>query len=60
MRAMLDNMVSRVIGFFVRVGVLLTAVVLFVLLAILSAVQLVLWPLLPLIALGLIAVGSLK
>ena len=60
MRAMLDNMVSRVIGFFVRVGVLLAAIIMFVLLAIVSAAQIILWPLFPLIALGLIVWGSLK
>jgi len=56
-RAMLDNLVSRVIGLFVRVAVLLSAAVLFVLLAIISALQLILWPLLPVIALGLIVWG---
>ena len=57
LRAMLDNMVSRVIGLIVRISVLLSAVVLFVLLAILSAVQIIVWPLLPVIALGLIVWG---
>ena len=60
LRAMLDNMVSRVIGLLVRISVLLTAAVLFVLLTIVSALQIILWPLLPLIALGLIGWGSLK
>jgi hypothetical protein len=58
-RAMLDNMVSRVIGLFVRVFVLLSAAVLFGVLAIASVVQLILWPLLPVIALGLIVWGCL-
>ena len=56
-RAMLDNMVSRVIGLFVRVVVLLSAAVMFTLLAVVSAVQIILWPLLPVIALGLIVWG---
>ncbi|GEM_PF-162355 len=60
LRAMLDNMVSRVIGLLVRVSVLLAATILFVLLAIVSALQIILWPLLPLIAIGLIGWGSLK
>lgn len=56
-RAMLDNMVSRIIGLIVRVSVLLSAVVLLGLLAIVSVVQIVLWPLLPVIAIGLIGWG---
>lgn len=56
-RAMLDNMVSRVIGLFVRVSVLIAAALLFSLLAIVGGLEIVLWPVLPGLALGLIVWG---
>jgi hypothetical protein len=47
MRALLDNLVSRTVGFFVRIFSLITAVVLTILAVIISAVMAVLWPLIP-------------
>lgn len=57
LRAMLDNLVSRVIGLIVRVAVLLAAAVLFTVLAIVGVLEIVLWPVLPGLALGLIVWG---
>lgn len=56
-RAMLDNLVSRFIGFMVRVCVLIAAGVGFSVLLIASLVELVLWPLLPLVGIGLVVWG---
>lgn len=49
-RAVLDNLVSRIIGFFVRFLTLITAVVVISLSAVLSLVMALAWPLLPLSA----------
>lgn len=57
MKAMVDNLVSRFIGFLVRVTVLISAGLVFLLLIVLSALELVLWPFWPLIAIGLIIWG---
>ncbi len=57
LRAGLDNLVSRVIGLFVRVTVLLAAAGLFTVLTIVGALEIILWPLLPGLALGLIVWG---
>jgi hypothetical protein len=46
-RAWGDNMFSRVIGFVVRLVVLLTALVSLMLVAALTLVELIVWPLLP-------------
>lgn len=59
LRAMLDNLVSRVIGFVVRISVLMSAAVIFVLLAVVGLVQILLWPLLPLLSITLIVWGLL-
>lgn len=48
-RAALDNFVSRCVGFFVRLLVLIAAVVIATLVIVLSTVQAILWPLLPLV-----------
>jgi hypothetical protein len=48
LRAFLDNLVSRFIGFFVRVIVLFVAGILFVVIGILSVLQIILWPVVPL------------
>lgn len=58
-RAAMDNLVSRVIGFFVRLIILFTAVVLIGVTAIGGILLAVVWPLLPLLGLGLIFWGIL-
>ena len=55
--AAIDNLISRVIGFFVRLIVLFAAVIIISLAAIAGLVLAVLWPLLPLISVGLIIWG---
>jgi hypothetical protein len=57
MRAILDNLVSRVIGFFVRILVLFSAAVVFVLFCGIGLLQIAAWPLVPLAGLGLIVWG---
>lgn len=47
LRAMADNLVSRLVGFSVRSLVLLTAGVLLAGCAVLAVIQLIVWPLLP-------------
>lgn len=59
MRAFGDNMVSRCIGFTVRIFVLLAAGVAFVLLSVASVVEIVFWPFVPLAAVALIIKGLL-
>ena len=57
LRAMVDNLVSRVVGFVVRLLALVAALVLIGLGAIFGAVALVLWPIVPPAAIILIVVG---
>jgi hypothetical protein len=59
LRAMGDNLVSRCIGFTVRFFVLLAAGVAFVVLAAVSLVEIVAWPLVPLAAVALVVEGLL-
>ncbi len=47
MQALLDNLISRLVGFLVRIVVLLTAGIMLVLAAVSGVVGLVLWPLVP-------------
>jgi hypothetical protein len=56
---MIDNLVSRVVGFFVRIIVLVSAGVTLVLLGILSLVVIIAWPWLPFAAVALIVWGIL-
>jgi hypothetical protein len=57
MRAMLDNLVSRMVGFLVRFIVLLLAGILLLGVCILGGLQIVLWPLVPIGALASIVRG---
>lgn len=59
-RAGVDNLVSRVVGFFVRVLALAAALVLITLGAVFGAALLVAWPFVPVAAVGLILVGIVK
>jgi hypothetical protein len=47
MRAVLDNLVSRAVGFCVRIISLVTALILMILAAVLGVVMAVSWPLIP-------------
>lgn len=49
-RAMLDNLISRAVGFVVRLLVLMTVAVLLILTVALGLAALVIWPLVPLLA----------
>lgn len=57
MRALGDNMISRTIGFAVRVIVLLTAGVCMFAMTVIAALELVLWPLVPLMIVVSIVMG---
>ncbi|HEY1835686.1 MAG TPA: hypothetical protein VGG13_02595 [Candidatus Saccharimonadales bacterium] len=57
MRAIGDNMVSRAVGFTVRVLVLLSAGIMLLIVGIVAIVELVAWPLLPAIAVLLLVKG---
>lgn len=52
--AMLDNLFSRIIGFFVRLFVLLAALLSFVIMALATLAEIIIWPLLPLAIVGFI------
>jgi len=56
-RAIGDNLVSRVIGFAVRSIVLLAAIAMLVLVTILTIVEIIIWPLLPLAVPGCLIAG---
>lgn len=58
-RAFGDNLVSRFVGFMVRFIVLLAAAASYVGLCLVGLAELVLWPLLPLLAIALIVKGLL-
>jgi len=57
MRAATDNLVSRVVGFVVRLLVLLTAGIILSLMVVVGAVELIVWPLVPLAAVAAIVKG---
>jgi hypothetical protein len=59
-RAIADNLVSRFVGFTVRFIVLLSAAVSFVGLCLVGLAELIVWPLLPLLAIALIVKGVLQ
>lgn len=59
LRAMGDNAVSRAVGFTVRLTVLLSAGVCLSFIALAGMLQVVLWPLVPFLAVGLIVGGLL-
>lgn len=59
LRAVGDNIVSRFVGFSVRIVVLLSALVLSVIVLLVSLFELVVWPLLPPASIGLIITGLL-
>jgi hypothetical protein len=52
-----DNLVSRVVGFVVRLFVLIAAVLVLVVVAAALLIEILLWPLLPIAAVGLIVAG---
>src|SRR4051794_35982523 len=56
-RAWADNMFSRVIGFVVRIFVLLAAFVSMLLVALLTLIEVLVWPLLPMAVPALIIAG---
>ena len=56
-KALIDNLISRVIGFFVRLIVLIAALVMITVTTVAGLVLAVAWPLVPLLALGLIFWG---
>ncbi len=57
LQAIVDNTVSRFIGFLVRIFVLLAALVVVVCLALVGFLQLVIWPLLPIAAMVCLIMG---
>jgi hypothetical protein len=57
MRALGDNIISRCVGFVVRIMALLAAAGGFVVLLIFGVVELILWPLLPFAAIGCVIWG---
>jgi hypothetical protein len=59
LRAFGDNLVSRAVGFTVRFFVLLAAAVAFVLIAVAGALELIIWPLVPVLSVALILKGLL-
>ncbi|HUD81675.1 MAG TPA: hypothetical protein VMR08_03595 [Patescibacteria group bacterium] len=56
-QAFVDNFISRIVGFSVRLFTLLTVIITVTLLAIVGSVALLLWPLLPVVCVALIIKG---
>jgi hypothetical protein len=59
MRAWGDNLFSRIIGFMIRISVLLGAALAIIFIVVLSLVETIIWPLLPVAVLGSLVVGAL-
>ncbi len=57
MRAWGDNMVSRVIGFIVRLFVLIAAFLTLIAVALITTIELIIWPLLPIAIPGFLLAG---
>ena|SRR5580765_1214268 len=58
-RALVDNLVSRLIGFSIRAFVLFAGCIAFIFLAVGTLLELIVWPLVPIAGLGLIVKGLL-
>ncbi len=59
-QASLDNAISRIVGFFVRILVLIAALVTTLIISIIGIVQIIIWPLLPPLFLLTIILGFIK
>ena len=59
LRAFGDNLVSRCVGFTIRLCVLLAAAVSFILVVVAGFAELIIWPLLPVVGVALIVKGLL-
>ncbi len=57
MRALGDNLVSRAVGFVVRLCVLLAALVCVAVIAVVTLAEMIIWPLLPLAVPGFLVAG---
>jgi hypothetical protein len=57
MRAMVDNAISRAVGFIMRLAVLITALIMILLCVVFGTLWLILWPLVPILGPILIVVG---
>lgn len=56
-RGLIDNLISRTVGFMVRLMVLVIALVMIAVMAVAGLVLAILWPVMPLLSLGLIIWG---
>jgi hypothetical protein len=57
LHAAVDNLVSRCVGFVIRLGVLLAAAVAMLIAVVMSVVMVVVWPVLPLLFIELVVKG---
>lgn len=56
-RALIDNLISRIIGFILRIGLIIAATVLFLLTGLIGLTAIMLWPLLPPAVIALVVKG---